>query len=78
MFVWTVKIEERWSHEPKGHFEDLGNDYTVAARNSEEAFRKVEKIALSKSRSFVDDDGEDVHPVEVRLIGLERGVALDA
>jgi hypothetical protein len=79
MYVWTVKVEEHWSWMgSKNYYDDSGTEFSVAAKTADQAFEKARKLATAKSRGYEDDDGKMVYCTDVRLIGIERGVSLDA
>lgn len=80
MYIWTVKVEVRWDYHLSDSEADDVCDYTVAARNYEHAMKKVESLALAKSRKYFDpDDGVDHYPVKiVDVISIERGDYIDA
>jgi hypothetical protein len=79
MYVWTVKVEEHWDWmDDRNFYDDMGTEFSIAAKTADEAFAKAKKISLSKSRGFEQDDGSMTYCTDVRLIGLERGTSLDA
>jgi len=77
MFVWTVEFEEHWSWSKKGEYEE-GDIYTIAARSSDEAIKKAEKLArVGAVRKDYETD-EEYSLVSIRLVSIQRGTKLDA
>ena len=74
-YVWKVELEERLNDED--YFIEK-NDWTVVAADYETAITKAEKAAMSKDRSWEDDDGEKHYVAAVRLVSIVRGDEIDA
>lgn len=88
MYIWNLECVVMWSyHEDEEEAENDGSieDYTLAALNFEEVVKKLNKIALAKSRGFVDDNdpdsstfGKRLFPVKVvDILKLERKERID-
>lgn len=88
MYIWKLECVVMWSyHENEEDAEDDGSieDYTLAALNYEELIKKLNKIALAKSRRFVDNNdpdsstfGKQLFPVKVvDILKLERKEWID-
>jgi hypothetical protein len=77
MYIWNFEVETTWSFHSKDECGDR-EEYTVAAETFEDGLKKVQKIALDKSRQFVnDEDGKTHFPKAVTLIEGVRGSWLD-
>ena len=74
-YVWKVELEERFNDED---YFTVTNDWTVVAEDHETAITKAEAAAMSKDRSWEDDDGEKHYVEAVRLVSIVRGDEIDA
>ena len=76
MYIWKIKVEEKWSYEPKAwQWSDC--DYTVSAKTIEDAWKKVKPLVVGKT--FEDEDeGKKYVCTDARIIFAERGAQLDA
>lgn len=76
MYVWTIDLEEHWSYNEKGAYENVGLEYTIVANDADAAITKAKSMAAGET--IKDDDGKIHKRLAVRVISIERGVHVDA
>lgn len=80
-YLWNFEVITHWNDEKENDDDGMEEFYTVSSPTFEGARKKVETLALSKSRKFVDtrigDDGVEgrftFFPVSLEIIKVERG-----
>ena len=76
MYIWRIALEEHWSDDEPGEYNDMLGILRFAAPTFESAVEKAKKYAM-KGRSFVDDEGKKQNIVDVRVVSVERDGSLD-